>query len=305
MPAIVLPLLTTTQKNDAHMTHSPAGPRIVTLLDEVSIAELLQDVAQQVSQSSYLFLPHPGSPTAYAAAPHTAPAFVEVVTDFLLEPAQGCTVVTPVVSWRGDAGSGSHPASEMIVAEFRFAVSQVDPSAYELHDNDAEASGGWQRSAPTSPPRIAQPAPPAPPQPAPPVQQQLPPQPLPIAVSTAEPALAAAPVRQGSWTLSSRDGLRLTLLQHTVVGRRPAAQAATPTAQLLPLPDPGRKLSKTHALFETSGASAWVTDLGSTNGTRIATSQGTSACPAHQRIEISHGDRVLVGELELTVSYEA
>ena len=284
------------------MTDSPAGPRIVTLLDEGSIVELLQDVAQQVSQSNYLFLPHPGSPTAYAAAPHSAPAFVEVVTEFRLEPAQGCTVVTPVVSWRGDAAHGSHTASELIVAEFRFAVSQVDPSAYELRDDDSGAFAGWHHSAPTSPPRIAQPEPSAPPVQALPVpqQQHFPPQPHPQTAPTPVPA----PASQGGWTLSSPDGLRLTLLQHTVVGRRPATQAATPAAQLLPLPDTARKLSKTHALFETSGASAWVTDLGSTNGTRIATPHGTTECPAHQRIEISPGDRVLVGELELTVSYE-
>ncbi|MFC9351108.1 RDD family protein [Arthrobacter sp. NPDC057013] len=76
--------------------------------------------------------------------------------------------------------------------------------------------------------------------------------------------------------------LRITLddgrdvrLAHTVlIGRNPAPAAGESQAQLLPVPDPGRTISKTHLHLLTDGAGVWVTDRHSTNGSAVTTPDG-------------------------------
>ena len=307
------------------MTDSPAGARIVTLLDEASIAQLLLDVAQQVSLTQYLFLPHPGSPTAFAAAPQEAPAFVEVITDFKVEQTAQYSIVTPAISWRADASTELHPAAAMIVAEFRFAISQVDPSAYELASDALEQ----RHTSPTSP--SWSPAQPAMQQPPPvallptrqlpeaaPVSVQAPaapptvvPSPTPAPVEAAAPAApapvpaqAAEPAPTPSWSLRCPDQRVIPLQPQNILGRNPRPYAQRPAAQLVRLVDPARSISNTHAVLETSGASAWLTDLGSTNGSRALTSRSTTECLPDTPVQVAPGDVIVLGEFELTLLFE-
>jgi FHA domain len=85
---------------------------------------------------------------------------------------------------------------------------------------------------------------------------------------------APAPRPQpGAWRLRAPDGLEVLLLRPMVLGRDPA-DAARPDAAPIPLADPARSVSKTHALVEVVDGRVVVTDLHSTNGTRVLTPEG-------------------------------
>ena len=73
----------------------------------------------------------------------------------------------------------------------------------------------------------------------------------------------------------------------TLLGRNPAAIDGIRDAALLPIEDPGRSVSKTHALLEPEETMLWVRDLDSTNGVRIVP-------PAAAPVEVRPGERVEV-----------
>jgi hypothetical protein len=79
------------------------------------------------------------------------------------------------------------------------------------------------------------------------------------------PASVAAP----TWSLALADGTRVTLTGATYLGRNPSPTGAAPGAQLLPLADPAKSLSKTHALLVPQLDYLMVTDLHSTNGLAV------------------------------------
>lgn len=69
------------------------------------------------------------------------------------------------------------------------------------------------------------------------------------------------------WSLVLEDGTRLPLTgERVLLGRKPAAHPDYPGAQLLPVPDPTKTMSKNHALLERSGDAWTLVDLASTNG---------------------------------------
>jgi hypothetical protein len=73
------------------------------------------------------------------------------------------------------------------------------------------------------------------------------------------------------------DGSRVAVEGPILLGRDPAPPAERPEARSVPLDDPGKTVSKTHALFEPTSADGGgirVRDLHSTNGVAI-TSGGT------------------------------
>ena len=78
--------------------------------------------------------------------------------------------------------------------------------------------------------------------------------------------LAAAPARPVALVLP--DGTSFVVGGPTLVGRDP--QAAEPGWALLPVRDPKRSVSKTHAALDVDGGGLWVTDRGSTNGTVVS-----------------------------------
>jgi hypothetical protein len=76
------------------------------------------------------------------------------------------------------------------------------------------------------------------------------------------------------WRLSVPGQLEVLLLRPVVLGRDPAPDPASPGAAPIPLQDPARSVSKTHALVEVVDDRVVITDLHSTNGTRVLSAEG-------------------------------
>ena len=94
-------------------------------------------------------------------------------------------------------------------------------------------------------------------------------------VSVAEAETAAAPVSAAGPTdfaLVLPDGSRLAVDGPLVLGRDPAPPGARPDARAVPLDDPGKTVSKTHALVEPGASGIRVVELHSTNGVAISSS---------------------------------
>ena len=68
----------------------------------------------------------------------------------------------------------------------------------------------------------------------------------------------------------------LMIHEPTVVGRDPDNISAYPGAERVSLADPTRSVSKTHAAIFPLLDGVWVTDLHSTNGTRVENKDGSS-----------------------------
>lgn len=100
---------------------------------------------------------------------------------------------------------------------------------------------------------------------------------IPIPASLEPTLIDEVPIDRAStsaWQIALDDGTRLVLTAPRVVlGRSPAGD---PDEQLLSVPDASRTLSKTHARLEHDGAAWHLSDLNSTNGSRIAVAGGWS-----------------------------
>jgi hypothetical protein len=106
----------------------------------------------------------------------------------------------------------------------------------------------------------------------------------------------------GAWRLRAPGGLEVLLLRPVVLGRDPSAEAARPDAAPIPLDDPARSVSKTHALVEVVAGRVTVTDLHSTNGTRVLTSDGEARELAPGvASEVAGGSTLLLGEFAVRV----
>jgi hypothetical protein len=101
---------------------------------------------------------------------------------------------------------------------------------------------------------------------------------------------------QPRWRLVLPGGAQVATVTGTVlIGRNPARPAAWQQAELLPVVDPAKSVSKTHAALEIIDGLLWVTDLDSSNGVFIVPADGDA-------IEASPGVRVAVpagADLEL------
>lgn len=119
--------------------------------------------------------------------------------------------------------------------------------------------------------------------PAHPVERIEPPDPLPA---------------EGAWRLRAPGVLEVLLVRPVVLGRDPVPDQARPGAAAISLEDPARSVSKTHARIEVVGDRVQVTDLASTNGTRVLTAGGASIElePGHPA-EVPSGATILLGEV--------
>jgi hypothetical protein len=116
------------------------------------------------------------------------------------------------------------------------------------------------------------------------------------------PTGAGAPVpaaqRQAAsqWRLVLPDGIGAKAVDGALfIGRNPTRTAERQDAELLPLIDPAKSLSKTHALLEVEDGVLWVHDLDSTNGVFIVPQSG-------DMVEVEPGTRAVVptdSDLEL------
>jgi len=108
------------------------------------------------------------------------------------------------------------------------------------------------------------------------------------------------------WQLRLPDGRAFDLPAALVVGRNPVAPSTAPGALALPLDDPWRSVSKTHAMIELRDGIPWLTDLHSTNGTTLTNSAGEAQqCPPQAAVPVADGWRIGFGEFTVTVSRES
>lgn len=102
------------------------------------------------------------------------------------------------------------------------------------------------------------------------------------------------------------DGAELTIDGATLLGRNPQRPAQFPNARLVPVPDEGRSVSKTHLVVGHDGGNVWVEDLHSTNGVRITVpgAAGPARIPAGERRTLAPGTRVAYGDRSFVVATE-
>ena len=107
------------------------------------------------------------------------------------------------------------------------------------------------------------------------------------------------------WRLALDDGQSIIVDEALVLGRDPAPVAARSSARLVPVHDPARSVSKTHALLDLDGVTLSVTDLGSTNGVAIMAPDGTviDLEPGGRGI-LDSGSRLILGEFTVVAVRE-
>ena len=117
--------------------------------------------------------------------------------------------------------------------------------------------------------------------------------------------LIEAPTRvpqPGAWRLRGEGGLEVLVLRPMVLGRDPVADGAHASAAAITLADPARSVSKTHALVDVVDDALTVTDLHSTNGTRVQDSDGRShELEPGSATPVASGATLLLGDLALHV----
>lgn len=122
--------------------------------------------------------------------------------------------------------------------------------------------------------------------------------PVPGAVTQVNPRVGAEvkPVR-----MRLPDGTRVVIDGPTAFGRDPVEPPGLANVRLVPVHDPGRSVSKTHAVFTPQPGGVLVEDLQSTNGTAILTDRGHVAVPPGMRLTARVGWRVALAEVVLVV----
>jgi hypothetical protein len=120
------------------------------------------------------------------------------------------------------------------------------------------------------------------------------------------PAAAPDGVQQPpgpSWLVVLPTGARVPVNGILLVGRNPVRFGAWADAGLLPVDDPARSVSKTHAVFETVGDGIRVTDLHSTNGVSLQDASGAATQPTPGvPTPVAAGTTVLLGSYRVTIA---
>lgn len=110
---------------------------------------------------------------------------------------------------------------------------------------------------------------------------------------------------QQRWRLTLDSGESVVVEGLALLGRAPAARPGEQVRHLLPLESRDMSISKTHAAIDLVDGGLVVTDRGSTNGS-VLVRQGVSRDLADGRpTTLLHGDRVRLGDRELSVAREA
>ncbi len=77
------------------------------------------------------------------------------------------------------------------------------------------------------------------------------------------------PLANATWVVELPDGRRMPVAGALSFGRDPIADSAAPNTVLVPVDDPLKSMSKTHARIDLIAGEVFVTDLHSTNGTSV------------------------------------
>ncbi|UOE46184.1 FHA domain-containing protein [Agromyces larvae] len=108
--------------------------------------------------------------------------------------------------------------------------------------------------------------------------------------------------KQAKWRVELADGTAIELTSPlAVIGRNP--DSSTPGEQRIALPDVGRTLSKTHARLSYDDGAWRLTDLNSTNGSRVLDRAGV-ATPLRPGEPVVVGVGFIVGEVGVRLAYE-
>lgn len=106
------------------------------------------------------------------------------------------------------------------------------------------------------------------------------------------------------WRLMLASGIVVPLVSAVFIGRNPARLGENSSANLLPIDDPARSLSKTHALVERDGNQVFVTDLDSTNGVVIVPPGAEAfAAEPNERYAVVAGTELRLGSYVITLSH--
>lgn len=104
------------------------------------------------------------------------------------------------------------------------------------------------------------------------------------------------------WFLTLAEGREVPLLATVVLGRNPSAPPGHAAATPVPVDDPYRSVSKTHALVELRDGLPWVSDLHSTNGTTLTNDVGEAlACEPGIFVPVGDGWTLGLGEYSVTI----
>lgn len=111
--------------------------------------------------------------------------------------------------------------------------------------------------------------------------------------------------RMKPWTLETEHGVKVSLTKPVVLlGRNPVRGGAHPDAQLVPLQDPGKTVSKTHARLDFVEGAWGIRDLESTNGI-VLIDDGGNESELDGGASAALTDRFLLGELAARIYLEA
>lgn len=116
----------------------------------------------------------------------------------------------------------------------------------------------------------------------------------------------AEPVGSGGWLLVRDDGQQFGIEEPTLIGRAPSNEPGEQRA-LLAVPDLSRSISRVHALIEPDDGRLWLTDGGTTNGTRAGTPSASGGTLIErwlrpgERVELGVGGIIRLGDRSLRV----
>jgi hypothetical protein len=118
----------------------------------------------------------------------------------------------------------------------------------------------------------------------------------------AEETRVAPPAPPRAWALVLANGTRVSLDGPVLLGRDPAGIPDRPGAGLLPVADPGKTVSKTHALLEPTPGGVRVRDLHSTNGVAVDTAAGREVVAAGAEAIAPLGATIMLGSYPLWIA---
>ncbi|MEP6843533.1 MAG: FHA domain-containing protein [Pseudolysinimonas sp.] len=98
------------------------------------------------------------------------------------------------------------------------------------------------------------------------------------------------------------DGTRVPLTGPLLLGRNPAGISDRPDALLHPVVDPGKTVSKTHALLEPAAGGVRVRELHSTNGVAVDTTGARQILTGGSEAVAPFGSTILLGSFPIGVA---
>lgn len=111
----------------------------------------------------------------------------------------------------------------------------------------------------------------------------------------------SVPLANAEWIIELSDGRSVPLVSAVVFGRAPSNDGEAFGAVLVPIVDPSKSMSKTHARIGLDGALPSVTDLHSTNGTKITVEGVTTLLTPGVALPFALDAEVMLGSYSVRV----